>query len=387
MPRLELAVVVPTFNERLNVQPLLKCLAEALEGIEYEVIFVDDDSPDSTAALVRSIGLFAPGIRVIQRIDRRGLSSACIEGMMSTSAPYIAVMDADLQHDETILQRMLEKLKAEDLDLVVATRNIEGGSMGDFSAARVRLSDSGRRLGAMISKCDLSDPMSGFFILNRRFLDEVSHSLSGIGFKILLDLVSSSKRPIRLGEVPYRFRQRVNGESKLDILVAVEYLQLLLDKLVGDIIPPRYVIFGLVGGIGAAIHLSILFLLLKVDHHGFAFSQTIAAITVMTLNFFLNNGITYRDQRLKGRAIVFGLASFYLACSVGALINLRVALFAVQNGRSWFLAGFMGLAVSSVWNYAVSSVLTWRRKRAAADAVIRRHLSEQASAETQPHRF
>lgn len=366
MPGLELAIVIPDFNERQNVQPMLQCLAEALAGVEYEVIFVDDDSPDGTAALVRLIGLHNPRVRVIQRMNRRGLASACIEGMMSTAAPYIAVMDADLQHDETILPVMLAKLKAENLDLVVATRNTAGGSMGDFSAARVRLSDFGKRLGALISRCELSDPMSGFFILDRRFLDEVSHTLSGVGFKILLDLVSSSKRPVRFGEVPYRFRSRLHGTSKLDILVALEYLQLLLDKLIGDLVSPRFVLFGLVGAVGVAIHLSILFLLRQEEHQTFAFSQTFAAVVVMTLNFFLNNAITYRDQRLKGRRLIFGLASFYLACSIGAVINLRIAMFAVNGGVSWLPAGFFGLVAGSVWNYAISGIFTWRRKRSAA---------------------
>jgi len=205
--------------------------------------------------------------------------------------------------------------------------------------------------------------MSGFFVVDRRFLDEVAHSLSGIGFKILLDLVASAKRPVKLGEVPYRFRQRLHGDSKLDILVGIEYLQLLLDKMIGDIVPPRFVIFGLVGGIGAAIHLSILFLLLKEFQRTFAFSQTVATLIVMTLNFFLNNAITYRDQRLKGRALILGLVSFCLACSVGAFINIRVAIFAVDNGLWWVLAGFVGVMVSSVWNFGVTAMITWRKKR------------------------
>jgi dolichol-phosphate mannosyltransferase len=363
---LDLAIVVPTFNEQPNVRPLLERLAETLRGIEYEIIFVDDNSPDGTAAHIRSIAVQNPRIRVIQRIHRRGLASACIEGMLSTAAPYIAVMDADLQHDETILPRMLAVLKAEDLDLVVATRNAEGGSMGDFSAARVRLSDFGKRLSAMISHANLSDPMSGFFLLDRRFLDEVSPRLSGIGFKILLDLVSSAQRPIRFAEVPYRFGQRQYGESKLDALVGIEYLQLLLDKSIGNVIPPRFVLFGLVGGVGVVLHLSILAVLLNRSYSNFAFAQSVATVLVMTFNFFLNNAVTYRDQRLKGRALLTGLFTFYMACSIGAVINLRIAVFGVEHGLSWLLAGFAGLSAGSVWNYAVTRIFTWRQKRAAA---------------------
>ncbi len=366
MRALELAVVVPTFNEQPNVRPLLQRLDAVLRGIVYEVIFVDDDSPDGTAALVRSISLHDPRVRVIQRIGRRGLASACIEGMFSTAAPFIAVMDADLQHDESILPRMLAKLKAEQLDLVVATRNSEGGSMGDFSAERVRLSDLGKRLGTAISHCDLSDPMSGFFMLDRRFLEEVAPSLSGIGFKILLDIVASAKRTVRFGEVPYRFGQRLYGASKLDIGVGVEYLQLLLDKTIGSILPPRFVMFGIVGAFGVAIHMAILSLLLLEAHRTFYAAQAVATFFGMTFNFFVNNSITYRDQRLKGRDLILGLLTFYAACSAGALINLQMAMFGVDNGLSWFISGLTGLAAGSVWNYAVTRIFTWRQKRAAA---------------------
>lgn len=366
MQTLELAIIVPTFNERKNIQELLRRLEATLSSVDYEVIFVDDDSPDGTSDVVRGIGISNPKIRVLQRVGRRGLASACVEGMMATSAPYIAVMDADLQHDETILPQMLEKLKAEKLDLVVATRNAEGGSMGEFAAWRVHLSQFGRRLSNSISRCDLSDPMSGFFILDRRFLLEIVRSISAIGFKILLDIVASSPRPVRLGEVPYRFRSRLYGESKLDVLVGIEYLQLLLDKSVGEIIPPRFIIFGLVGAMGVVAHLTVLFVLLRLLNEPFMVAQGIATVIVMTLNFFLNNAITYRDRRLRGRGLVFGLASFYLACSVGAFVNIRVAQFVLQGHGPWYLAGLAGLVVSSVWNYGVTAMFTWQQGRRAA---------------------
>jgi dolichol-phosphate mannosyltransferase len=359
---LELAVVVPTFKEVANVRPLLERLETALHGISYEVIFVDDDSPDGTAENIRCIAAGNPRIHVLQRIERRGLASACVEGMMATAAPYIAVMDADLQHDEKILPEMLAKIKREKLDLVVATRNAVGGSMGDFSASRVQLSNLGRKLSAAISHCDLSDPMSGYFLLDRSFLEEVVHRVSGIGFKILLDLVASATRPVRMGEVPYRFGQRLHGESKLDILVGIEYVQLLLDKLIGDVIPARYVIFGMVGTVGVVIYLSILSGLLRA-HQSFVAAQVWATVAVMTLNFFLNNAITYRDRRLKGAGLLAGLLSFYVACSIGAFVNVRVASFGVQNGAPWYIAGLVGIGIGSVWNYGVTAAFTWRRRR------------------------
>lgn len=369
MEPLELAVVLPTFNERGNVGPVLERLRAVLEGIPYEVIFVDDDSPDGTANEVRRFALENPRIRLVHRIGRRGLASACIEGMLATAAPYIAVMDADLQHDEKILPTMLSRIKEENLDIVIATRNAKGGSMGDFSAGRVRLSDSGRFLSKLVSHHQLSDPMSGFFMLTRAYFDEVSHSLSGVGFKILLDLIASSPRPVRIAEVPYRFGKREHGESKLDILVGLEYLQLLLAKMVGDYVPVRFVIFAMVGSFGALIHLAVLYAGLRSLGGSFAEAQTLATLVIMVINFLLNNLITYRDRRLRGIRLVGGLISFCLACSIGAFVNIRVADFLAAGGWAWYAAGLVGTVIGSVWNYGVTAVFTWRNQRPRARAV------------------
>jgi dolichol-phosphate mannosyltransferase len=367
----ELAVVVPTFNERPNLLPFLDALHAALEGLRYEVVFVDDDSPDGTADSVRAIARRNPLVRPLQRIGRRGLSSACLEGMLATSAPYIAVMDADMQHDERILPAMLARLKSDKLDLVVATRNAEGGDMGNFPRERVRLSHAARRLSGLISHTDLTDPMSGFFLLDRAFLDEVAHHTSGIGFKILLDLVASSRRPVRFAEIPYSFRARLHGTSKLDILVAAEYLFLLLDKTAGKFVPPRFLVFSLAGSAGYLLFIGILFIFLHLLKFPFGAAQTIATGIVMTVNFFLNNSFTYHDRRLRGRALVAGLLSFYLACLIGVAANVRLAQFARANGFPWYAAGGLGLLVGAVWNYGVTSTITWRRRAASGPAIIR----------------
>ncbi len=363
---LELAVVVPVFKERDNIVPLLERLDVVLAGVNHEIIFVDDDSPDSTSQKIREIALTNPRVRVLTRIHRRGLSSACLEGMMATAAPCIAVMDADLQHDERILPAMLAQLRQGDVDLVVGTRNAGDGSMGEFSAARVQLSHLGRRLSRLISRCELSDPMSGFFMLTRPFLEQAVRQTSGIGFKILLDLVATSPRPVRLAEIPYTFGARLHGESKLDIMVGLEYLQLLLDKLIGEWIPPRFVIYVLVGSLGAVVCLVLLLLLVRVMHLDLFVAQVVATWITMTANFFLNNVLTYRDRKLRGRALWMGLFTFYLACSVGAFSNLRVAAAARQVGFSWYGAGVLGLTVGAIWNYLVTSIWIWRRSHAAA---------------------
>ena len=356
-------MVVPTFNERANVLELLRRLEVVLAGVEYEVVVVDDDSLDGTADAVREVARADRRVRVMQRIGRRGLSSACIEGFMATSAPYIAVIDADLQHDETVLPAMLAKLREEQLELVIGTRNAGGGSMGDFDESRVRLSHAGKTLSRIVTRAELSDPMSGYFVLDRRFLDEVVGSLSGVGFKILLDLVASSSRPVRFAEVPYRFRDRLHGESKLDVLAGLEYLLLLIDKRLRGLVPPRFVIFGLVGGAGVLLHLGILYALLAWAGLRFMVAQSIAAFVVMTVNFFVNNALTWRDRRLRGSAAFIGLLQFYVACAIGAFINVRVAVYAAEHGAPWWVAGLAGVLIGSVWNFAVTSATTWRLRR------------------------
>jgi dolichol-phosphate mannosyltransferase len=359
---LELTVVIPTLNERDNIEPMVTRLDAVLGPIRWEAVFVDDDSTDGTAALIRAISLRDQRIRVLHRIGRRGLASACLEGMLSSAAPFLAVVDADGQHDESLLPRMLERIKSEELDLVVASRNIEGGGMGQFAARRVRLSELGTQLSRLVVRsAELTDPMSGFFVLRRDYLHRVVYRTSGIGFKILLDLVASSSEPVKLAELPYQFGVRRRGESKLDISVALEYFYLLIDKLLGGYIPVRFVVFVLAGLPGLVVHLAALAVLLQ----GWDFARAnIAAIGLaMTLNFFVNNWITFRDARLKGASIAAGLLLFYAACAVGALASFALAQFLYERNVPWYLAGVAGMAVASVWNFGVSQVLAWRRLR------------------------
>jgi dolichol-phosphate mannosyltransferase len=359
----ELAVIVPTLNERDNIELLLGRLDAALAGIHWEVVFVDDDSQDGTAELLVRLQRAMAHVRVIRRIGRRGLSSACVEGMLATAAPYLAVMDADLQHDETILPAMFERLRDDDLDLVVGTRFAAGGSAGGLSRPRELLSRFGRLLSRMISRADLSDPMSGFFVLRRTFLDKTVRRLSGQGFKILLDLLASSPEPVRVGEVPFTFRSRHAGQSKLDSLVMLEYASLLSDKLLGPYLPARFVFFVSVGMFGVVVHLATLGIAHKVFEITFYYSQVIATLTAMTINFNLNNIVTYRDRRLRVVSLIYGHLSFYLICGVGAVANFQIAEMLFNWQVPWLIAGFLGAMVSAVWNYGVSSVVTWRPLR------------------------
>jgi dolichol-phosphate mannosyltransferase len=374
----DLAIVLPTFNESGNVGPMVDRLARALAGIHYEVIFVDDDSPDGTADVVRRLARDHDNLRVLHRIGRRGLASACIEGILASSAPFVAVMDADLQHDESILPEMLRRMREENLDLVVGSRNIAGGSMGEFSSWRVKLSQLGRRLSLMGAEHELSDPMSGFFMVRVTTFERFAHRLSGIGFKILLDIVLSAGPGLGIGEVPYRFRLREHGESKLDLMVGLEYFELLIDKHLGNVVNVRFVLFAMVGAVGVGVHLLILRVLLHAAGISFAKGQAVTTFVVMILNFVLNNSVTYRDRRLRGWRFWRGLVSFCLACGLGVVANVAIASEAFHRGVPWWLAALIGLLFTSVWNFAVTSMTTWRQQRLSNEQRARRRIAAAA---------
>ncbi|MEG3179198.1 glycosyltransferase family 2 protein [Sphingomonas sp. LT1P40] len=361
---LELAVVVPTFNERTNVPILVAALDRALAGRNWEAIFVDDDSPDGTADAARELGRTDPRVRVIQRIGRRGLSSATIEGMCATAAPVVAVIDGDMQHDETLLPKMLDALQAdESLDVAIGSRFVEGGGTGEWDGDRVAKSALATRLSRRVLKADLSDPMSGFFMARSNVVREMVPHLSAIGFKILLDIMTASPRPLKFVELPYVFRTRTEGESKLDHVVAMEYLIALYDRMFGRVIPVRFAMFSAIGALGAGVHFAVLALLFQGLGFTFLTGTIVATLVAMTFNFFLNNALTYRDRRLKGfRQLLDGWVSFCVVCSVGAVANVGVAAFLhdVQDAQ-WAPSALAGIMVSAVWNYALSSRFVWGR--------------------------
>jgi len=357
----KLAIIIPTLNERDNVEPLVARLVSTLPDVAWEALFVDDDSRDGTSEWVRAVARRNPRVRCLQRIGRRGLATACLEGVLATASPYVAVMDADLQHDERLLPQMLSVLESGAADLVVGSRYVPGGGIGNWDRGRARMSGLATRLARVICKADVADPLSGFFMCRREVFEGAMRRMSGQGFKILLDLLASSPEPLRVRELPYTFGERHSGESKLDLLITWEYAMLLADKLVGHIVPVRFALFALIGGLGLLVHLAALWIGLSILGFGFRAAQGVATVVAMTSNFFLNNQFTYRDQRLRGLALLRGLVVFYLICGLGAVANVGVASYAFTSSHTWWLAGVAGAVVGSVWNFAMSSVFTWRR--------------------------
>lgn len=371
MPPLELGIVLPTFNERDNVAPMIERLRQALAGISWEAIFVDDHSVDGTADAVRAISRTDPRVRIIERIGRRGLASAAIEGMCATSAPIVAVMDADHQHDPSLLLPMLEALRSGDYDLAYASRFAVGSSTAQWNRPdRERMSGVANGLARKLTKVELSDPMSGYFMLRTEDVRARADRLSGIGFKILLDLLATAPQPMRVKELPLDFAARASGESKLDRVVAFEFLVGLYDKWLGRIIPTRFALFGTIGAMGVVVHMAVLYLFFQTIRVGadkamftdFAIGQTLAALVAMTFNFTLNNALTYADQRLHGMGpLLRGWLKFALTCSVGLLANVGAGALLVEIGIQPYLAGLAGILIGSVWNYALSSRFVWGR--------------------------
>ncbi|WP_324743452.1 glycosyltransferase family 2 protein [Tsuneonella sp. CC-YZS046] len=368
---LRLAIILPTYNERSNLASLVARLGEALEGIEWEAIIVDDHSPDGTADEARKLALADSRLRVIERIGRRGLASAAIEGMCATAAPVVAVMDADHQHDPALLSGMLDAIESGEYDLAYASRFCEGASTDAWNRPhRVKASSLANRLARKVTGMELSDPMSGYFMLRAATLRADAHRLSGVGFKILLDILATVDAPLRIKEFPLAFAARAEGESKLDRAVVFEFLVGLYDKWLGRFIPTRFALFGTIGAAGVVVHMAVLSVYLSIfggslkGHlvSAFEIGQTLAALVAMTFNFLLNNALTYADKRLAGfLALVRGWAKFALTCSVGLLANVGAAAVLVRFGFHEYPAALAGIVIGSVWNYALSSRFVWGR--------------------------
>ncbi|MGN6514223.1 MAG: glycosyltransferase family 2 protein [Rhizomicrobium sp.] len=353
-----LSVVVPTYNEAGNMAALVEKLSEALGPVSWELIVADDNSPDGTHRLAKAFGAADHRIRCLRRVGRRGLAGACIDGILSSSAPYVAVMDGDLQHDEAILQRMLRRLEDGDADVIIGSRYCDGGSPDGFSGIRGAMSRFATMLAQSLTGVVVSDPMSGFFAARREVFETYAPDLSHDGFKILLDLLATARGQLVVAEEPYGFRARHEGESKFDLRTGLEYLGLLAAKATRDVIEPRFVPYAFVGGLGLLVHFAILKSALS--QFEFHTAQSIATLGAMLANFFLNNTLTYKDMRLSGWKMLKGAMVYCAISATGFVANIGVASWLYAERPSWWLAGAAGAIIGAVWNYAMSSRLVWR---------------------------
>ena len=342
-------VVVPTFRERENIPLVVERLDALLGDFDWEVVFVDDDSDDGSEAVLLDLSRRHPRVRAIRRIGRRGLASACLEGMGSSSAEIFAVMDADLQHDETILPKMITAFREDPaLDLAVGTRYTGEGGFSNWSKRRQFVSKFATLIEKSVLRTPLSDPMSGFFVIRRPLFEETVRHMTGRGFKILLDIVLSAGRGLRTREFPYEFRARQHGESKLDVVVGLEYLYLLVDKTLGRLVPVSFM-----------LHLAVLGILYRGSGVPFVDAQISATLVAMVSNFLVNNAVTFRSRRLKGFMLAAGLTAYMAICALGAIVNVQSADYLFDHSIPWWFAGAAGALIGAVWNYAVSTQIVW----------------------------
>ena len=361
-PAPELSVIVPTFNERANVPILVERLAQVLGGGDWEVLFVDDNSPDGTAAVARALGETDARVRCMLRIGRRGLAGACLEGMLASQARYLAVMDGDLQHDEALLVAMRDCLRAGCVDVVVASRYLDGGSAAGLSKRRARASRFANVLVRWLFGLDLTDPMSGYFMIRRDAFAPLAPAISSQGFKILLDILATKPGQLRVVELPSAFHERRYGESKLDSKIALDFAALVTAKLTNDAVSARFLMFCLVGLSGLAVHLTTLMVATELAAMAFGVAQTLATVSAITWNFVLNNLFTYRDQRLTGWRLIAGLIRFQVICAIGAISNVGIATWIYNYDSKWWLAGLGGALIGTVWNFVVSAAFVWRQR-------------------------
>jgi dolichol-phosphate mannosyltransferase len=356
-----LSVVVPTYQEAANVPVLFERITAALKDLPWEMIVVDDDSPDGTSDIAFALAAHDDRVRCLRRVNRSGLAGAVIEGWLSSSADFVAVIDGDLQHDERILPRMYEALMVGEASLAIGTRASAGGGL---SPARQALSRLGAWFFRRLTGAAVTDPMSGFFMLRRDLVTKLAPRLSPDGFKILVDIILSAGGDLSIVEIPYVFRKRMMGESKLTPLVGIDFLGLVAHHATGGLLPIRFVLFASIGAVGLVVHIVTLSAVLHwIQTLDFSSAQLIATLVAMASNFLLNNEITYRVHRYRGLGLLWGFAAFAIGCSVGALANLDVASWVFKVDQTWWVAGLAGAVLSVVWNYAVSTALIWRPRR------------------------
>lgn len=373
-----LTVVLPTYNESKNIPILIERLTKVLAKIDYEILVVDDNSPDRTYEVVDQIGAKNPRVRCIRRIHERGLSSAVMTGMASSSAKYYAVMDADLQHDEAILPGLLKAVNQEGFDLAVGSRAAEDGSFGEFSRLRRFISWTATMLAKMLLPVNVKDPMSGYFMVSREVFQQAEEKINPLGFKILLEFLGRVPG-LRVKEVGYTFRNRVHGETKLSGSVIRNYIVALMDLRFGHLVSPIFILYCLVGASGIIVYMLTVALgdalgmplirdVWPAPFNALPSSWLLGFGLSVTNNYVWNNYITFHERRHKSLALVSGFATFFLISLIGLLIQTSVSYLLAATGLFAAHAGSginraIGITVAVITNYYLNLNFTWRKNR------------------------
>lgn len=361
-----LTLVLPTYNETESLPIVLPEIAAALKGSDFEVIIVDDDSPDGTAAFARGLITQYPWLRVVERVGRRGLSSAVIEGWLAGRGDVLAVADADGQHDLSILPQLVQAVE-QGAAVAIGSRYTEGGSTGTWGGSRLALSKTATTLTGLLCPSPVTDPMSGFFAVSRQAFDKVVHTLRPKGFKLLMEVLVHLPKEARLAERPYTFRERRAGTSKMSLRVEVEFLESLYDLTIGRVFPLILVKYLAVGALGVLVNLATFRLVstlrpdtLQPTYLGATTALLLAIEASILFNFLLNNLWTFKRARLKGLALLRGLVTYHAACALGALANTAVSTLLLLRGYDELFALVVGAGLAAAWNYTMSRMITWR---------------------------
>lgn len=358
-----LSLILPTYNERESLPTLIPRITEILRGTEYEIIVVDDDSPDRTWEVARELSRKHERLHVIRRVGRLGLSSAVIEGFLAAKGDVFVVMDADGQHDAALLPRIAAAAE-ENKGIAMGSRYMEGGSVGNWEGFRAFVSRLGGSLAIWLCKVKVTDPMSGFFAISRRTFEEVLPRLNPKGFKILLDLLVHVPSGTNVSELPFSFGKRLLGESKFSAQVRMQYLEFLYDATVGRFIPLTLVKYCAVGALGVAVNLSaymtVTLLLRESPQYGLFPTPLVAGIeAAIVFNFLLNNAWTFSHAKLRGWGAVTGFVKYNGVCAFGALANVAVTAFLFRGGMTAIGSIAIGAFVGMIWNYTIGKLFTW----------------------------
>lgn len=363
LPVRDLSIIIPTYNERDNIEPLTRRLQTHLDGnVDYEIIVVDDDSPDQTWALAETLSKADPRLRVLRRTTKKGLASAVVDGFSSATGNVLAVIDADLQHDESILLSMHDQIA--NHDIVVGSRKVAGGGISQWNPLRRLISWFATQLARRFLRVPIADPMSGYFMLRREVFNEVAPKINPTGFKILLEIARHADSP-KIAEVGYLFRPRQFGKSKLSVGPIFAYLGLIYDATIEKILPMRLIKFCIVGLSGVFVNLGILYLFANL----FALPKEAALIPAIAFsilsNYTLNNFWTFRDQVLRSwNAFTIGAVKYAAICSAGSLMNYAAALLLCKAaGMNLYLADIGGICLATIWNYCANARYTWRSSK------------------------
>ena len=362
--KIRVTFVLPTFNEKKNVKVIIDSINSLSHDFDCEIIVVDDNSPDGTGDVVKGLTYTYANLRIISRYGRRGLASAIKDGILSATGQFVVIMDVDGQHDTEIAIEMINRLlHSNSLDLVVGSRFSEGSQilgLGTKRSLGSKLANTFSRLSLNYKYRHLHDYMSGFFTLRYSSVSPYCKLIDIDGFKFLYELLSVSKGKLLIEEVPFRFMNRLDGSSKLDLAIVWDFIVSLIHSFFFRVLPRRMIAFGLVGCTGVLVQLLTSEALASLTMGSFAHTTTIAVCLAATWNYAVNNQITFASSRLKGLDFTVGLFKFMAVSSLPIAANIGIATYFHQSlFASPVLAQFAGIAVSYLWNYMASSKVVW----------------------------